>query len=62
MAKKAFDRSRTSETFIISLTGAQGESWRGNVVWVDGRCQQQFGSMQELMELMGSTLYDGTVP
>lgn len=62
MAKKTFDKSRTSETFIVSLSSSQGECWRGNIVWVGGRCQQQFTSMQELMELMGSTMYDGEKP
>lgn len=45
-----------SATFVVRVSKKPGEPWTGNVAWVTERCQQNFGSMQELFQLMNSTL------
>lgn len=48
--------TESSATFVVRVSRKPGEPWRGQVSWVTERCQQKFDNMQELFELMDSTL------
>ena len=54
---RAADSSmETTATFVVRVSRKPGEPWKGNVAWVTERCQQNFSSMQELLELIDDTL------
>ena len=42
------------DIFVVRMNRRHGEAWNGNIVWIDGRCEQQFHNMQELIALMDS--------
>ena len=54
-ACRRFDEE-AQETFVIRVNRKGGGAWRGNVVWIGERCEQQFQNMQELIALMDDTL------
>ena len=45
-----------SATFLIRVNKKPNEPWQGNVVWISERCERNFSNMQELFQLMDSTL------
>lgn len=57
--KKQKTESAASACFLIRVSKKPGEAWHGDVTWVTGQGEQKFESMQELFQLMNSTL-DGT--
>jgi len=52
--KKPMDEKEA--TFVVRLTKKGAQPWKGHVVWISGRNEQNFNSMQELFELMGTAL------
>ena len=40
------------QTFIVEVTDTQDGTWQGRVNWVDGRKEQNFRSVMELLRLI----------
>lgn len=43
-------------TFAVRILFRQNASWQGSVVWLDGKQEQNFRSVLELIQLMDSAL------
>jgi len=49
-------RSGTEATFVIRVLFRQNASWQGSVTWLEGRQEQSFRSVLELILLMDNAL------
>ena len=54
----ATEQGERSATFLIRINKKPNELWQGNGVWVSERCERTFSNMQELFQIMDSTLTD----
>lgn len=43
-------------TFVIHVLDTQNMTWQGTVTWLDGKHQQPFRSLLELVKLMDSVI------
>ncbi len=57
-AVDAMEVGERSATFLVRVSKKPHEAWKGNVVWVSERCEQTFSTMQELFQIMDSTLQE----
>lgn len=44
------------QTFIIEVMDTKNSSWQGKVNWVDGKKEQTFRSVMELLRLIDSVV------
>lgn len=44
------------QTFIIEVLDTKNSSWQGKVNWVDGKKEQTFRSVMELLRLIDSVV------
>ena len=48
--------SGNKATFAIKILFRQNASWQGSITWLEGRCEQSFRSVLELIFLMDNAL------
>lgn len=53
---------REKQTFILEINDTQSHSWQGKIEWVQGRKQQSFRSVMELLWLIDSVVCDEDRP
>ena len=53
---------REKQTFILEVNDTQSHSWQGKIEWVQGRKQQSFRSVMELLRLIDSVVCDEDRP
>ena len=44
------------QTFVVQVIDTQNATWQGTVTWLDGKHQQNFRSLLELVKLMDSAV------
>lgn len=44
------------QVFILEVSGTKNGSWQGTLKWVDGRREESFRSMLELLHLIDSAI------
>lgn len=49
-------RKGQSATFVVKILFRQHASWQGTITWLEGKCEQTFRSVLELILLMDSAL------
>lgn len=47
---------KKKQTFIIEVMDTKNSSWQGKVNWVDGKKEQTFRSVMELLRLIDSVV------
>lgn len=47
---------KKKQTFIIEVLDTKDSSWQGKVNWVDGKKEQTFRSVMELLRLIDSVV------
>ncbi len=53
---------KEKQTFIVEVNDTQSHSWQGKIEWVQGRKQQSFRSVMELLRLIDSAVCDKETP
>ena len=51
-------RLKKKQTFIIEVVDTQDSTWQGKVNWVNGKKEQAFRSVMELLRLVDSVVGD----
>ena len=51
-------RMKQKQTFIIEVVDTQDSTWQGKVSWVNGKKEQAFRSVMELLRLVDSVVGD----
>ena len=51
-------RMKKKQTFIIEVVDTQDSTWQGKVSWVNGKKEQAFRSVMELLRLVDSVVGD----
>ena len=51
-------RLKKKQTFIIEVVDTQDSTWQGKVNWVNGKIEQAFRSVMELLRLVDSVVGD----
>lgn len=49
-------RMKKKQTFIIEVVDTQDSTWQGKVNWVNGKKEQAFRSVMELLRLVDSVV------
>ena len=49
---------KKKQTFIIEVVDTQDSTWQGKVSWVNGKKEQAFRSVMELLRLVDSVVGD----
>lgn len=49
-------RMKKKQTFIIEVIDTKDSTWQGKVSWVDGKKEQTFRSVMELLRLVDSVV------
>ena len=49
-------RMQKKQTFIIEVVDTQDSTWQGKVNWVNGKKEQAFRSVMELLRLVDSVV------
>lgn len=49
-------RMKKKQTFIIEVVDTQDSTWQGKVNWVNGKKEQAFRSVMELLRLIDSVV------
>lgn len=47
-----------NQSFVIEIKSRENRTWQGTITWVEGKKQENFRSVLELIRLMDSTLAD----
>lgn len=47
-----------NQSFVIEIKSRENHTWQGTITWVEGKKQENFRSVLELIRLMDSTLAD----
>ena len=48
--------NEANQSFVISIKSQVNHTWQGSVTWVEGKKQQNFRSVLELLKLMDSVV------
>ena len=51
-------RMKKKQTFIIEVVDTKDSTWQGKVNWVNGKKEQAFRSVMELLRLVDSVVGD----
>lgn len=54
---KILQNSGTKATFVLRVLFRQNASWQGSITWLEGRREQSFRSVLELIFLIDSVFY-----
>lgn len=44
------------QTFVLEIIGDQNQSWQGRLEWIQGKKQQNFRSVMEMLVLLESAV------
>ena len=50
---------KKKQTFIIEIVDTKDSTWQGKVNWVNGKKEQTFRSVMELLRLVDSVVAEG---
>lgn len=46
----------SNQSFVITIRGQENHTWQGSISWVEGKKQENFRSVLELIRLMDSAI------
>lgn len=46
-------------SFVVTIRSQENHTWQGTVSWIEGKKQENFRSVLELLKLMDSAVSDG---
>ncbi len=45
-----------NQSFVVTVRGHENHTWQGSISWVEGKKQENFRSVLELLKLMDSAI------